>query len=91
VQKSVFEGVLNEAPLVELWYRVRVIIDLDADRLRIYRLREPRAPSQAGDGQETTVRHQGAAGAVTRTLRAPVPLGRSVQGSRHGQDRPLAH
>ncbi len=42
VQKSVFECTVNEAQLVELEHRLRREVDLEADSLRIYRLREPR-------------------------------------------------
>ena len=42
VQKSVFECVLSEMQLVQLEHRLRGVIDVDVDSLRIYRLREPR-------------------------------------------------
>lgn len=42
VQKSVFECVLNEGELERLRYRLIQVIDMQADSLRIYRLREPR-------------------------------------------------
>ena len=43
VQKSVFECVINEADLERLLHRLRLVINEEADSLRIYRLREPRA------------------------------------------------
>lgn len=42
VQKSVFECVLSEADLEKLKHKLRKIIDMEKDSLRIYRLREPR-------------------------------------------------
>lgn len=41
VQKSVFECVLNEADLEVMRVKLRREMDLGADSLRIYRLREP--------------------------------------------------
>lgn len=42
VQKSVFECVLNAAQLETLRHRLRKVVNLEQDSLRIYRLREPR-------------------------------------------------
>lgn len=42
VQKSVFECVLNREQLEWLKHRLRRVMDLEEDSLRIYRLREPR-------------------------------------------------
>jgi CRISPR-associated protein Cas2 len=43
VQKSVFEGTVNQVQLTEWLHRLRLEIDPDQDSLRVYRLREPRA------------------------------------------------
>lgn len=42
VQKSVFECVLNREQLEWLKHRLRRVMDMEEDSLRIYRLREPR-------------------------------------------------
>ena len=42
VQKSVFEGVLNDAELEVLLHRLTKAVKPAEDSLRVYRLREPR-------------------------------------------------
>jgi CRISPR-associated protein Cas2 len=42
VQKSVFECVLNPADLEVLKHKLSLIVAVEEDSLRIYRLREPR-------------------------------------------------
>ena len=53
VQKSVFECTVNEKQLLVMERRLVAEIDLQADSLRIYRLREPRQRNVTVYGLDT--------------------------------------